>query len=154
MLPFLIVAEIIYGPLNYILEQRLKELSTERERLFCHVLRGGCSRFFWLRYLPTKANRDLASFRRKWHQLNQDFQYAAARCNSGTPIIQMFRSVENSQITREQLFQTFDEMLFANLDITVSGIGWNLVVLAANSQIQEKLRTEIRSRKKICGIDT
>ncbi|KAJ2904206.1 hypothetical protein MKZ38_008536 [Zalerion maritima] len=148
MLPFFIVAAIIYGPLEPELEQRLRNLAPEREKLFHHVLRGGMSRFRLSRYLPTRANRELAVFRTKWHKLNQDL-YASAACrSSSTPIIQMSRFVDSGEVTREQLLQTLDEMLFANLDVTIGGISWNLVFLAANPRVQEQVRAEVVSRKQ------
>lgn len=46
-------------------------------------------------------------------------------------------------ITGEQLLQTLDEMLFANLDVTMGGLSWPLIFLAAHPQAQEQLRQDI-----------
>ena len=57
----------------------------------------------------------------------------------------MFAAVESGTIDQEQLYQTIDEMLFANLDVTIGGMSWNPIFLAANPEYQERVRSEIQS---------
>ncbi|KAJ8069774.1 hypothetical protein OCU04_000190 [Sclerotinia nivalis] len=46
---------------------------------------------------------------------------------------------------KEQILQTLDEILFANLDVTMGGISWVLMFLGAHPDFQKELRTEIMS---------
>ena len=56
MLPFWIIAEILYGELSDEMQATLRFLAPLREELFQHVIRGGLARFHWSKYLPTTAN--------------------------------------------------------------------------------------------------
>jgi gliotoxin/aspirochlorine/mycotoxins biosynthesis cytochrome P450 monooxygenase len=55
--------------------------------------------------------------------------------------------VEQGTISEEELIHTLDEMLFTNLDVTMGGISWNLVFLAANPGVQSRLRQEVKKAK-------
>jgi len=143
MLPFWIVAEIIYGKLTPEMVDKLKELAPIREELFLHVIRGGLSRFRLSRYLPTRANSTLATFKQRWSSFNECAHEHARLKGMDVPIIPMFEAVYASKISFEQLYQTLDESLYANLDVTTGALSWNLVFLAANQSVQEELRDEI-----------
>lgn len=145
MLPFWVVAEIFYGDLTSELKDQLRVLVPLREDLFKHVIRGGLSRFSWMRFFPTEANKALAVFKQQWQIFNQTAYKHARLSASPPPIVPMFEAVVQGTITSEQLYQTLDEALFANLDVTTGGISWNPVFLAAYPDCQERLRAEVMS---------
>ncbi|CZT16511.1 related to trichodiene oxygenase cytochrome P450 [Ramularia collo-cygni] len=143
MLPFWVVCEMFYGPLPADLTQLLEELAPLRERLFQYVVEGGLQRFWLSRYLPTKANADLKYFQQQWRSFNDAAQRHALSSNPTAPIVSMYAAVQAGQLSSEQLLQTLDESLYANLDVTTGGLSWNLVFLAAHPEIQESVRVEI-----------
>ena len=145
-LPFWIVAEIFYGELPPHLIEWLKSLIPLREDLFKHVIRGGISRFAIMRFYPTEPAKKLASFKRQWQSFNQKAYEHASRVNPSAPIVQMYEAASHGTISYEQLLQTIDESLFANLDVTIGGLSWNLVFLAAHPECQERLRAEVLSQ--------
>ncbi|THC96849.1 hypothetical protein EYZ11_003673 [Aspergillus tanneri] len=143
MLPFWIVAEVFYGHLPTFLIKELDDLAPLRERVFKYVIKGGIHRFSWTRWLPTAANADLNKFKQAWRGFNhRALRYAQAN-NLQVPIAHMQAAVAAGQITEEQLLQTLDEALYANLDVTTGGLSWNLVFLAAHPEVQSQLRHEI-----------
>lgn len=146
LLPFWAVAKIFYGELTSDLKDQLRLLVPIREELFKHVIRGGMSRFSWSRFFPTEANNALAAFKQQWQIFNQTAYEHARLSASPPPIVPMFEAVVQGTITSEQLYQTLDEALFANLDVTTGGISWNPVFLAAYPNCQERLRTEVMSK--------
>ena len=145
-LPFWIVAEVFYGILPPPLVQDLKRLIPLREDLFKDVIRGGLSRYSFMRYLPTETGKKLADFKQQWHSFNQSAYQHSRLANPSAPIVRMYEAVIQGTISHEQLLQTIDEALFANLDVTIGGLSWNPVFLAANPASQEKLRAEVLSQ--------
>ena len=143
LLPFWIVAEILYGDLSSEQEKELRELIPLREELFKHVIKGGVVRMWWSKYLPIEANRSLDRFKARWVAFNNAAYRRAIELGNDTPIIDMFKTTEDGTIGKEQLYQTLDEMLYGNLDVTTGGISWCLVFLAAHQRVQDKLRDEI-----------
>lgn len=148
LLPFLVVAEVIYGKLSPELESRLRTIAPRREALFRHVIGGGLARFPISKYLPTKANRALAEFRTEWHAVNKMAYDLAVSSGSNAPIISLYAAADEGKITHEQMYQTLDEMLYANLDVTLGGISWNVVFLAANRDVQTALRAEVAAKRQ------
>ncbi|KAL8723170.1 MAG: hypothetical protein Q9181_007340, partial [Wetmoreana brouardii] len=148
LLPFLVVAEVIYGKLSPELESQLRSIAPRREALFKHVISGGLARFHVSKYLPTKANHALADFRAKWHALNRLAYNLAVSSRSNVPIISLYAAADAGEITHEQMYQTLDEMLYANLDVTLGGISWNVVFLAANHDVQTSLRAEVTAKRR------
>ena len=145
-LPFWIVAEVFYGKLPPPLVQSLERLTPLRENLFKDVIRGGLSRYSFMRYFPTETGKKLADFKQQWHSFNESAYQHARLSNPSVPIVRMYEAVNQGTISHEQLLQTIDEALFANLDVTIGGLSWNLVFLAANPASQEKLRAEVLSQ--------
>lgn len=145
MLPFWVVCEMFYGPLPKEYLARIGDLTAPREQLMKYVVRGGLSRFVWSQWLPTAENRALHDFQVKWRQLNRDIVGFCQLNNPSSPILEMWRSVRNGDISEDQWLQTLDEALFANLDVTTGGLSWNLVYLAAYPEVQEKLRAEVEA---------
>ncbi|RMZ66214.1 cytochrome P450 monooxygenase [Pyrenophora seminiperda CCB06] len=147
MLPFWIVADHIYGPLDSHARLELEALIPLRESLFARVIQGGATRFAWSRILPTKTNSDLREFKQRWHEWNDAVAHKAQNSQPEAPIVTMFRAVRQGKISPESLYQTLDEMLFANLDVTMGAISWNLMFLAANPDTQDQIRDEITAAR-------
>ncbi|EKG22638.1 Cytochrome P450 [Macrophomina phaseolina MS6] len=145
MLPFFVVADIIYGKLSPEMTRELRELAPVREELFLHVIKGGISRFWWSQYLPTRANALLAEFRAKWRTFNDNAFERAKTLGPDVPILAMYEAERSGQISMEQLLQTLDESLYANLDVTTGALSWNLVFFAAYPDVQAKVRAEAAS---------
>ncbi|KAF2259667.1 putative cytochrome P450 monooxygenase [Lojkania enalia] len=143
MLPFLIIAKIIYGELEEAQHKELKELIKIREALFRQVMSGGLSRFYWSKYLPTKTNASLIEFKYRWKTFNDKVISKLLDMGKYTPIVQMSRFIESGKVTGEQFYQTLDEILFANLDVTTGGTSWVLTLLATYEEYQSKVRTEL-----------
>ncbi|PGH15385.1 hypothetical protein AJ80_05569 [Polytolypa hystricis UAMH7299] len=148
-LPFWIVAFFFYGPLPLNMIDELKRLAPLREELMKHVIQGGIARFDFSQYLPTQANRALQEFKERWQQFNREAVNYARRngqkASKDAAIVQMFEKVEQGELSEDQLLQTLDEALYANLDVTTGGLSWNLVFLAAYPECQERLREEVQS---------
>jgi cytochrome P450 len=121
----------------------LKEIVVIREALWSRMIQGGWTRHAWGQYLSIKTNGDLHDFKRQWADFNLRACRACASLRRGAAIVDMYSAVMEGKITLEQLLQTLDEMLFANLDVTMGGISWNLMFLAANPAIQAEIRNEI-----------
>ncbi|KAH8723135.1 cytochrome p450 monooxygenase GliC [Phaeosphaeriaceae sp. PMI808] len=145
MLPFWIVAEILYGGLTYEMEQQLGELAPDRERLFKYFLKGGLTRFAWSKYLPSTANRDLADFKTRWMAFNRQ---ARTQAPPSSPITSYYNAIDENTLEEGAILQTLDEALFANLDVTLGGISWNLLFLAAYPEVQSRLRAEIADARE------
>lgn len=145
MLPFWVVAEVFYGPLTSALKQELASLAPLRERIFHYVIRGGLPRFSWSRWLPSTANAELQEFKQRWKNFNrQAVEDAQAQAGvSQIPITKMYAAVHAKTLSEEQLLQTLDESLYANLDVTTGGLSWNLVFLAEQPEVQIRLRSEV-----------
>ena len=147
MLPFLVVSDILYGPLDPAMERRLAGLAPRREGLFLTAIRGGWTRFRFSRHLPLAAIRELSWFKSTWAAFNRDAHSRALSTEKDVPICKLYQAVKLGTITEEQLLQTLDEMLFANLDVTMGGLSWNLVFLAAHPSAQERIWREISEYK-------
>lgn len=148
MLAFHVIAEILYGPLTADMERQLNALAPLRERLMQMVISGGWSRFPWSRFFPSEANRKLARFRAEWHAFNlQCYQNAKAE-GANVPIVRYYEAAKAGEVSFEELYHTLDEILFANLDVTLGGISWNLVLLAANRDIQSQVRAEVSDAQR------
>ncbi|KAI0392796.1 cytochrome P450 [Xylariaceae sp. FL0594] len=149
MLPFWVVAEILYGKLGAEMVADLKEMIPLRETLFRRMVGGGLTRFSVSRFLPTATNRDLATFQNKWKTFN-DHAYAITSQSgapTATPIVNMYDSILQGSVTLQNVLQTLDECLFANLDVTTGAMSWNIVFLAANENYQEMLLKEMEPHK-------
>jgi cytochrome P450 len=154
LLPFWIVADILYGPLTPTMESQLGALAPLREGLFQHFLAGGVTRYAWSRHLPSAANRGLAEFKARWAAFNRQVARERAETHPAAPIVAYYRAVEGGEVEEEAILQTLDEALFANLDVTLGGVSWNLVFLAADAAVQGRLREEVAAeRGKAAGRD-
>ncbi|OGM45412.1 cytochrome P450 oxidoreductase GliC-like [Aspergillus bombycis] len=143
MLPFFIVAEANYGSLTADMKSELDALAPARENLMKFVLFGGLARFNISRFFPTEANRQLQRFRSQWRAFNRAAYERAREKHPSAMVVQMYDAVHKGTLTEEQVAQTMDETLYANLDVTTGGLSWNLVFLAANPACQARLHEEI-----------
>ncbi|KAF2490807.1 cytochrome P450 monooxygenase [Lophium mytilinum] len=148
LLPFLVVAEVVYGQLAYDIEQELRSLAPQREALMRHVVQGGLARFQWAKHLPTEANCELAAFQTRWLAFNELAHGRAIEQKLQSPIIDFFAARDRGEISTLELLNTLDEMLYANLDVTIGGVSWNVVFLAAYPDFQARLRQEIKERRE------
>ncbi|KAK6600097.1 cytochrome p450 oxidoreductase [Botrytis cinerea] len=94
LLPFLIVAEVVYGKLAPDVESELRALAPIRESFFKHVISGGLTRFEWSAYLPTQANRHLAAFKERWIAFNEFAYRRAKEQGLNAPILDLFAAKE------------------------------------------------------------
>lgn len=154
--PFLTVAQILYGDLTPSLEQRLLALVPIREQVFRHIIQGGITRFRASQFLPLQVNRSMATFKAEWAHWNDD-AHAAAVIHKKIPdtiqpaILPMYDAVANGTTSREHVLQTLDEMLFANLDVSIGAMSWPLVFIAAHPSVQHALLDEIATVTGSCG---
>lgn len=152
MLSFWTVAEMLYGDLTPDLRSQLQSLIPLRESLFNRVILGGVTRFSWSRFLPTSTNRDLDLFQEGWRQFNDTIYGKCQQTKSQTTIVSLYKAWNAGSITKDQALQTLDEMLFANLDVTIGGISWNFLFLAANRDVQSQLRAEITQARTMLEV--
>ncbi|TPX07900.1 uncharacterized protein E0L32_010355 [Thyridium curvatum] len=144
MLPFWIVCELFYGQLPPELVGELVQLAPLREHIFHHVVQGGLTRFAWSKWLPIRANTELRAFQRRWRAFNAAARGYAQTHDATAPILRMYEALDRGDISEDELVQTLDESLYANLDVTTGALSWNLVFLAAHQDVQERLRTEVQ----------
>lgn len=118
MLPFWIVARLLYGELDQEARVELESLIPLRENLFMSMIQGGISRFWWSKFLPLRINRDL----RRWKSLWLIFNRRMATARPKSLVGRLWRRIRSGEVTEEHINQTLDEMLFANLDVTTGSI--------------------------------
>lgn len=147
MLPFWIIVEVIYGELNEMLRHELLALVPLRESIFSRMISGSWTRFWWSQYLPIRVVKDLREFQARWSAFNHAAYQQALENFSDAPITELYTAAAKGAATRDQIDQTIDEILFANLDVTMGGLSWNLVFLAANPDSQSELRDEIYTKR-------
>ncbi|KAM0545776.1 hypothetical protein ACHAPJ_011200 [Fusarium lateritium] len=144
MLPFWIIADVLYGCLSRDMETTLTRLAPLREELFRDVVAGGLTRFSWSRILPTRTNKNRRLFKKQWGIFNLDSRDRAIQAGSRTPVVDLYNAVSSGTITEDHLLHTLDETLFANLDVTLGAISWNLVFLAAYPEHQRLILEEVQ----------
>lgn len=142
-LPFWIIAEILYGDLSLDMKAELTDLAEQRERLWQRMIRGGMTRFSIARLWPWGTASDLRRFKKGWEKFNKQAMDACVISRKNTPIVAMYEAVREGTLLLQELLQTCDEMLFANLDVTIGALSWNLVFLAAHGDTQDRIRREI-----------
>ncbi|KAK6199696.1 hypothetical protein LQW54_009950 [Pestalotiopsis sp. IQ-011] len=150
-LPFWIIADTLYGELTAELKDELMRLLELRESLWQMIMQGGIMRYSWGRFIQRGTARDLERFKKGWARFNIAAYNACASAGQETPIVEMYSRVGDGKLDSEALLQTLDEMLFANLDVTMGGISWNLLFLAAHKDVQEQIRQEIAQARSEAG---
>lgn len=146
--PFLALADILYGELTPELKAQLLMIIPGRDSVFVHMMKGGITRYKLATWLPIKPNYEMREFKKAWGQWNDAAHNEAKAKGSSAPIIAMYASVDSGMTTREALLQTLDEMLFANLDVSIGALAWSFVFIAAYPKVQARLFTEISSAYK------
>ncbi|KAI0402332.1 putative cytochrome P450 monooxygenase [Xylaria palmicola] len=148
-LPFWIMVEMLYGKLSPELKNDLENLIPLRDSLWGHIIQGGAARYSLTKRLLFNVTEDLRVFKHKWALFNEAACEAAKDTVEEPAIVSMYMEVKSGTILKEELLQTLDEMLFANLDVTMGGLSWPLLFLAADSHVQDQLRQEIRATREI-----
>ncbi|CAI7629499.1 unnamed protein product [Penicillium glandicola] len=145
-LPFWILGDILYGGLDEKMERQLDKLQKLRHELWKGGIAGGLARHSIGRFIPGERLRILNTFKPLWNDFN-DQAYERARgleLLEAPPIVKMYKGIETGQLSKVEFLHTMDEILFANLDVTIGNLSWNPVFLAAYPKVQEKIRQEIR----------
>ncbi|EON97862.1 putative cytochrome p450 oxidoreductase protein [Phaeoacremonium minimum UCRPA7] len=145
MLPFWVVCEIFYGRLPTPLLQELSDLAPLRERIFRYVIQGGIMRFSLSQWLPTQANAELREFQSRWSAFNNAAWAHALEQSPSAPIVQLYEATMRGDMTKDELLQTLDESMYANLDVTTGGLSWNFVFLAAHPDVQKRVCSEVQT---------
>jgi cytochrome P450 len=150
-LPFWVIADILYGELTSEMVEELKDLIQIREALWARMIQGGMTRFSWTWLRPTKEAEKLQVFKKRWAAFNQSARDACLLSQENAAIVEMYNAAEHGHLSMDELLQTLDEMLFANLDVTIGAISWIPLFLASHVEVQEQLREEIETNTR-CGV--
>lgn len=145
-LPFWAIACILYGDMKTEQQEELADLVSVRERLFHRMIQGGLTRYTLTQYIPTRATRDLRIFKERWAKFNNSAYVLCSQAYKTTPLVSLQEAVFEGKISQDQLLQTLDEILFANLDVTTASISWLLLFLAHNPTTQDQIREEAREK--------
>ncbi|KAJ5873062.1 uncharacterized protein N7529_005415 [Penicillium soppii] len=123
MLPFLAVADLIYGELSPDMERALQYLAFSRK----YIYTCGLSRFELSRFLPTRSNRTLREFETKWKAFSRmAYQCACDPSLTKAPIFQLFDALYKGTLSAEYVHHNLDEALYADLDVTMGALSWKL----------------------------
>lgn len=151
------IAGVLFGQeLGEQKRQCLAALIPVRERLLMKAFTGaGLTRYAWSATLPTQTNRELAWFHREWeayvYALTEleigDSGSGSTRGSQPSPARALIEAVGRGEVDKTSALQTLDEMLFANLDVTLGAISWVLVLLASHITVQDTLRAEIKAAR-------
>lgn len=60
----------------------------------------------------------------------------------------MHKQAQNGKTTFDEPYQTMDEMLFANLDVTIGGILWNLLFLGEHQDSQDDFERRSTAKRE------
>ncbi|KAJ5789837.1 cytochrome P450 oxidoreductase GliC [Penicillium psychrosexuale] len=146
LLSFWVLCDILYGDMTPDMEANMLKIVDERERVWANVTAGGLSRLSIGRYLPIASKRTLKLFRSRWYQFNrQACNRARHELNGIPPVCAYYDAVEREELTEREMLDTMDEILFANLDVTIGSLSWVLIFMATHSKTQAQLREEIVS---------
>lgn len=146
LLSFWVLCDIMYGDMTPEMEANMLKIVDERERVWANVTAGGLSRLSIGRYLPNASKRTLKLFRSHWYQFNrQACDRARHELNGTPPICVYYDAVEREELTEREMLDSMDEILFANLDVTIGSLSWVLIFMATHPKVQDQLREEIGS---------
>ncbi|KAL7952875.1 cytochrome P450 [Trichoderma compactum] len=142
--PFFMVASIFFGPLSAAQRHEIYMIGPLREALFKDAFSGGVNRYAFAKYLPGSAMPKLRESQHRW----EDFvkrSHDEATLGSGGAIVALLEAVERGKISKEELLQTLDESLFANLDVTAHALSWTMLRIAHHTIMQNDVRQEIKA---------
>ncbi|KAJ4382544.1 hypothetical protein N0V86_001764 [Didymella sp. IMI 355093] len=152
MLPFFMIATVFYGDLTSDQVKWLEEWTPKREKLFGHALGGGLPRFRFSRYLRTEANQSLREWNDAWKSFNIEAYRILQDKKSDAFFAKIWKEACNGGgMTQEQVLHTIDESMYANLDVGIGSVSWNLVFLACYPEIQDELCREIQKETSSQG---
>ncbi|KAK4060893.1 hypothetical protein Trihar35433_9818 [Trichoderma harzianum] len=86
----------------------------------------------------------LREFQRRWEDFVKRSHDEATFSNGGA-IGSLWEAVERGGLSKEELLQTLDESLFANLDVTAHALSWAMLRIAHHTTTQNDVRQEIRA---------
>ncbi|KAL7905943.1 cytochrome P450 [Trichoderma velutinum] len=142
--PFFMVASIFFGPLSTAQRHEIYNIGPLREALFRDAFSGGVNRYSFAKHLPGSAMPKLREFQQRWEEFVER-SHGEATVRSGGAIVSLLEAVERGKMSKEELLQTLDESLFANLDVTAHALSWNMLRMAHHTITQSDVRQEIRT---------
>ncbi|KAJ5751315.1 cytochrome P450 oxidoreductase GliC [Penicillium manginii] len=143
LLSFWVLCDIMYGDMTPEMEANMLKIVGEREQVWANVTAGGALPPFHRTLLANCFETD-----------SQALPLAMA-CNRGRhelkgtpPICTYYDAVEREELTEREMLDSMDEILFANLDVTIGSLSWVLIFMATHPKVQDQLREEIGSISK------
>ncbi|KAJ5900180.1 uncharacterized protein N7473_004250 [Penicillium subrubescens] len=109
--------------------------------VLCDILYGAISPEIEAQLLEIVEIREKAGFNR------QAADRARSLFDGLLPICDFFSAVDSGKLSKHKILDTIDEILFANLDVTIGSLSWVLVFLATYTNVQTDLRREIVENK-------
>ncbi|KAF2675638.1 cytochrome P450 [Lentithecium fluviatile CBS 122367] len=134
LLPFWVFVNILYGELNDTQREKIIFILPLREALFRRIVDG-----------------DLRKYKCQWEEIKMSVYLARRDAEEEPPIVEIYKAVGKGSITSKSLLQTLEEMLFANLDVTIGGLSWNLLFLASDKRMQDMIQQEFQNRARPQG---
>ncbi|QGA13934.1 hypothetical protein EYB26_001586 [Talaromyces marneffei] len=142
-LVFYCTAERIYGPMTTDEKDELWSIGEQRFPLLRFALAGPAYRFGVFSSLCMQAKTELAEFQTNWFAFNEKmYESRRTLASRGQFIVPLWESMQENRIGKNELLQTLDEMLFANLDVASHVLTWMVIHVAENPRIQKDLREE------------
>uniref|UniRef100_A0A8H7K5R2 Cytochrome P450 monooxygenase n=1 Tax=Bionectria ochroleuca TaxID=29856 RepID=A0A8H7K5R2_BIOOC len=141
--PFFMVASIFFGVHTQAQRNQLQQLGPPREELFRRAFMGSMNRYGIAKYFPGSALSLLRQFQGQWETFVKEAYERAIDTGDGS-IVPLWEAVNRGDMSMQELLQTLDESLFANLDVTAHAVSWNVIRIAHHRDIQRKVREEIR----------
>ncbi|KAJ3177568.1 hypothetical protein HDU85_005850 [Gaertneriomyces sp. JEL0708] len=145
-LPFFLIAKLLYG--NTISQADLdwlKEVNEDHEKIMADCFARNMPRYKFFRLLPVEENRRLDKFKHEWKEFNLQKVDCAKKTNEATPASEMYDKVVEGILTIDQYLETLDEILFTNIDVTSSALGWQILSLAEFPEAQQKVYDEVKA---------
>ena len=90
----------------------------------------------------------MGEFQAQWSAFNIHAWDRTIERGIDAPIVQMYEAIAGKKLSMTELLHNLDELLFANLDVTVGAISRNLIFLAAHADVYERLRQEIAAKRQ------
>lgn len=145
LLPFWVISDLLYGELPPEMVEDLLHITDLRTDVFQYAFKGGLSLFAISKLFSPTIRNKLRVFHTRWADFNrQAYQKAkGSDTDSACAILSLYAAVEKGQITSTELMHTLDEVLFANIDVTIGSFSWIPSFLAEDPCLQNELRMEI-----------
>lgn len=152
VLPFKLIACACFGELlTDATFAELLKLNTTHERLMATTFFSPrtTSKLFGL--LPFAETRAMSTYKKDWEMFNMRIIHTARKTGLYCPAERIYEAVDKVAISKAEYLQTIDEILFTNVDVTSTVLGFLLINLATNRDCQEELRAEILDCVDKCG---